>query len=65
MSLSKYDDPNNPIDKRKGHCNSKIQCRRWTDSTLSEKTSSGETLMTTLDADGSQRFEWQYLHNLL
>ena len=56
LPLSKFDDPNNPIDKRKGQVIARFNVQDG-EITLSEKTSSGETLMTTLKADGSQRFD--------
>lgn len=56
MSFSKFDDPNNPIDKRKGQVIARFDVKTG-QITLSEKTSSGETLMSTLDADGSQSYQ--------
>ena len=56
MSFSKFDDPNNPIDKRKGQVIARFNVQDG-QITLSEKTSSGETLMSTLDADGSQSYQ--------
>jgi hypothetical protein len=56
MPLSKFDDPNNPIDKRKGQVIARFNVQDG-QITLSEKTSSGETLMSTLDADGSQSYQ--------
>ena len=56
LSLNKYDDPNNPIDKTKGIVISRFNV---SDGQIQffEKVGSTETLMTTFDADGSQRFD--------
>jgi hypothetical protein len=56
LSLNKYDDPNNPIDKTKGIVISRFNVSDG-QIQIFEKVGSTETLMTTFDADGSQRFD--------
>ena len=56
LSLNKYDDPNNPIDKKKGIVISRFNVVDG-EIQLFEKKGSTETLMSTIKADGSQSFE--------
>ena len=63
LSLNKYDDPDNPIDKRKGTVISRFNVITG-DIELIEKTTTGvgqgkatqETLLSTIKSDGSQTF---------
>ena len=56
LSFNKYDDPNNPIDKKKGIVISRFNVVDG-EIQLFEKKGSTETLMSTIKADGSQRFD--------
>ena len=56
LSLNKYDDPNNPIDKKKGIVISRFNVVDG-EIQLFEKKGSTETLMSTIKADGSQSFD--------
>tara|TARA_B100001758_G_scaffold41453_1_gene32615 strand:+ start:6561 stop:7982 length:1422 start_codon:yes stop_codon:yes gene_type:complete len=56
LPFNKYDDPNNPIDKKKGIVISRFNVVDG-EIQLFEKKGSTETLMSTIKADGSQRFD--------